>query len=166
MGVQLIDAVGSRKEQEWILEVLPLYLRELQKYDSSYRKLIKWASQSPESVINWFCQENLTSFTINSNSKRAGFVFVAQKPFPRMSAGVDYRLGEFYILKEFRRQGIGRLAAVMVFNLFRGKWEVTEIPKNKAAISFWRHVIGFYTDNRYKDIFSDGLQRQYFNSDL
>jgi len=61
-------------------------------------------------------------------------------------------ISEFYIKKEFRKQDIGKTAAIKAFKLFPGKWEVGELRENVPAHSFWRKVIEEYTGNKFEEI--------------
>jgi len=61
-------------------------------------------------------------------------------------------ISEFYIKKEFRNKRIGREAALKIFEIFEGKWEVREIKENPTAHQFWLKVIGEYTQGNFKEI--------------
>ena len=60
-------------------------------------------------------------------------------------------MAEFFVLRAWRGRGIGRRAVFALFDRFRGKWEISELPRNAAAISFWRRVIGEYGGGRYTE---------------
>jgi len=48
---------------------------------------------------------------------------------------------QFFVLKRYRRCGVGRALAGHVFAAHPGPWEVGQIPGNAAARAFWRRVI-------------------------
>jgi predicted acetyltransferase len=77
---------------------------------------------------------------------------------------IDHRLSEFFVLRRFRRLGVGRDAAQLIFNRFAGQWEVTEYLRNAGAVSFWRRVIAAYTRGTYTERIIDGEVRQLFRS--
>ncbi|MCA1031565.1 hypothetical protein LCL95_11070 [Bacillus timonensis] len=52
-------------------------------------------------------------------------------------------------------KGIGKLAAIQLFNQFRGKWTVTQIEKNYPAHAFWKNVIGQYTKHTHTEYQDD-----------
>ena len=56
-------------------------------------------------------------------------------------------------MKKYRRRGVGRTAARMVFDLFPGGWEVSQWRSNLPAQRFWKQVIDEYTAGEY-DAFS------------
>ncbi len=61
----------------------------------------------------------------------------------------EFWLAQFFVIKKYRRRGIGGAAARQVFDRMRGRWEVGQMPKNLAAQAFWRRVISTYTDGRF-----------------
>lgn len=61
----------------------------------------------------------------------------------------EFWMGQFFVMKRYRRLGVGARAAVHIFDRHRGKWEVGQMPLNQAARAFWRAVIGRYTQGRF-----------------
>ena len=64
---------------------------------------------------------------------------------------VDYSIGEFFILRKFRGQGVGECIARQLFDRFRGRWEVEQLARNEPAIAFWRKIIDRYTGGRFDE---------------
>jgi len=62
-------------------------------------------------------------------------------------------ISEFFIMRNYRRRGVGAMVALHIFDMFPGKWEVQETANNRAAHAFWRKVIGDYTQGAYKEVF-------------
>lgn len=58
-------------------------------------------------------------------------------------------MAQFFVVKKYRRRGIGGAAARQVFDQVRGRWEVGQMPLNLPAQAFWRRVIGAYTRGRF-----------------
>jgi hypothetical protein len=48
---------------------------------------------------------------------------------------------EFFILRGFRRIGLGMKTAREVWTRFPGKWDVRVIARNQKAMSFWGRAI-------------------------
>ncbi len=67
-------------------------------------------------------------------------------------------VAEFYIKKKYRQRGIGRRAALQLFQQFPGKWEVKQATDNPNATQFWRNTIQSLTHNNYieKQLSSEG----------
>jgi predicted acetyltransferase len=87
-------------------------------------------------------------FFIEVAGERAGFVLIDRHgTLPR----TEYNVAEFFVLRKFKGRGIGRIAATMIFDRFRGPWEVMQLLENSGAIAFWRKVIAAYTGGRYHE---------------
>jgi predicted acetyltransferase len=57
---------------------------------------------------------------------------------------IDRNVAEFFILRKYRRNGIGTAAAHALFSLYPGMWEAAVARKNVAALEFWRHAFSSY----------------------
>lgn len=77
--------------------------------------------------------------------KLAGFALVDTRV---RIPGDDFWMDQFFVLKKYRRQGVGSAAAIAVIDLHRGRWQIGQMPKNLAAQAFWRHLISAYTRER------------------
>ena len=87
------------------------------------------------------------AFFIRADGKLAGFVLV------REGLGDEpHSIAEFFVMRKYRRRGVGRIAAHQVFALFPGRWRVQQSPRNMGAQAFWRQVIGEYTGGRFEEI--------------
>jgi predicted acetyltransferase len=50
-------------------------------------------------------------------------------------------VGEFFVLRKYRGQGIGRVAIERVFSRHPGSWEVAVARRNVGAYEFWRKTL-------------------------
>lgn len=92
--------------------------------------------------------EGCHPFVATADDNYAGFALVDQA----VRIGTEgYWMDQFFVLKKYRRQGVGQLLANSVFATLRGRWEVGQMPQNHAAQTFWRKVIGEYTGGRFKE---------------
>lgn len=60
-------------------------------------------------------------------------------------------MDQFFILKKYRKRGIGRALAFDVFSQIAGKWEVGQMAENVAAQAFWRRIIDQYSNGKYEE---------------
>jgi predicted acetyltransferase len=58
-------------------------------------------------------------------------------------------MDQFFVLKKYRRSGLGVALARHVFEALPGRWEVGQMPDNLMAQAFWRYVIADYTKGDY-----------------
>lgn len=63
--------------------------------------------------------------------------------------GNEFWMGQFFVMKKYRRLGVGRKAAHFIFGQFPGKWEVGQMPLNQPARSFWLRTISDYTNGNF-----------------
>lgn len=62
-----------------------------------------------------------------------------------------HSIAEFFVMRKYRRRGIGEAAARHVFAQHRGDWEVRVAESNGGARAFWRQVISGYTKGRFDE---------------
>jgi predicted acetyltransferase len=83
-------------------------------------------------------------FLVTVNDKLAGLVLVkggsefSQNPFV-------WDMAEFFILRGYRRRGIGTRVAHQVWRQFPGAWEVRTMQLNASAQDFWAVAISRFT---------------------
>ena len=78
----------------------------------------------------------------------AGFALVDRRV---RIPGDNFWMDQFFVLKKYRRQGIGSVAAATVLDTHHGHWQVGQMPANLAAQAFWRRLVGWYTRNGYAE---------------
>jgi predicted acetyltransferase len=82
-------------------------------------------------------------FLMRLDGKVAGFALVGGQT--RSELGADACVDEFFVLRTFRRQGIGRRAAHALFERLTGQWEVGVVRRNTGATAFWRTAVRTYS---------------------
>lgn len=83
----------------------------------------------------------------------AGFAFVANlSNFHEPAASDQWLMDDFFVMRKYRRTGVGTMLARWCFDAFHGRWEVAEMVQNTKAQAFWRRVIGDYTGGRYEEV--------------
>lgn len=100
--------------------------------------------------MNFWVRDQCEQFIIRANGLTAGYAIVAAG-LEHLPRGVDYELLDFYIAPPYRRSGVGRQAARLVFDLYRGEWVVFELQRNEPAKRFWRKVIREYTRGNFAE---------------
>ena len=90
-------------------------------------------------------------FLIRVDERLAGFALVQERS--RLTGDDAVRdVAELFVMRKYRRRGVGAYAARWLFDRFRGRWEVRQKVENQAATAFWRRVIGQYTDGRFEEV--------------
>jgi predicted acetyltransferase len=55
--------------------------------------------------------------------------------------GAPHDMAEFFVMKKYRRDGVGTEVARGLFARFPGAWQVRQMRANPQATVFWRHAI-------------------------
>ena len=90
-------------------------------------------------------------FFILVDEKLAGFVIVKDGGYQYLDDKNAHNIDEFFVMKKYRRNGVGTVAAKTAFDMFRGTWEVCQMQNNLPARKFWKSVISEYTKNDYQE---------------
>jgi predicted acetyltransferase len=149
--ITLIDARESETNRTWLTNVYPAYLHDLSEFDEGYYHLNEYGLWEPDHLPSWLDEKEDWPLLIVAEGRRVGFALVNQAPSPHIRLDRDFRMSEFFVLRSGRRTGVGQQAAYLVFDRFRGRWELNVLPRNLEAISFWRGVITGYTDGCFTE---------------
>src|SRR3990172_12228184 len=84
-------------------------------------------------------------FLIRVDGELAGFAGVKYD-----AQQSEYAIQEFFVLRKFRRRGVGKAIAFMLFDRFRGQWKVQQLVVNTPAICFWQATINEYTNGKFE----------------
>lgn len=87
-------------------------------------------------------------FIVRVDGELAGFALIKQM---NTNHAADYDVGEFFIVRKFRRKGIGKSVAHYLFDHFPGVWQVRQMMDHKLAQAFWRQVIADYSGKQYQE---------------
>ena len=93
-------------------------------------------------------------FLIYCDGNLAGFLLVNTYTVV-LEQGAGMSIAEFFVMRKYRRQGVGKQAAFCTFDRFPGPWEVREHDKNYAGQEFWRAIISEYTGGDYLETVLD-----------
>jgi predicted acetyltransferase len=91
-------------------------------------------------------EDNQHPFFIMADNKYIGFALIEKK---LIESNSTYILNMLFILNSYKNNGIGRLIAINLFDMFEGNWEIKPTPHSRKAKKFWSRVIKEYTNNKY-----------------
>ena len=139
-----VSLVVAARDQEPILaNLLELYIHDFSEFHPmdmgpdgrfGYKNLSEYWSEP--------CRQ---PFLIAVDEELAGFALV--KKARRLSGdgqvGGDsvWDMAEFFIVRAYRRHGIGLAAAHLVWHQFPGSWQVRVMHSNRAALQFWQRAV-------------------------
>lgn len=79
-------------------------------------------------------------FLLRVDGKWAGFALVKRGSEISGDANV-WDVAEFFVVRGYRKHGVGTDAAQQVWRMFPGRWEVRVMESNEGAMHFWEHAI-------------------------
>jgi predicted acetyltransferase len=83
-------------------------------------------------------------FLIRRGARIVGFALVARGS-PASEDADDLDVQEFIVLRRYRRLGVGRCAAHLLWDRLPGRWIVRVSQGNQGALRFWPPIIAEYT---------------------
>lgn len=102
---------------------------------------------------HYWTDEGRYPFLVRVAGKWAGLALV--RDVTAVDGSVAHSMAEFFLMRKYRRHGIGEMVARHLFDMFPGPWEVGQITTNLPAQAFWRVVIGRYTGGRFEEVHRD-----------
>ncbi|CCN37702.1 putative Acyl-CoA N-acyltransferase [Vibrio nigripulchritudo SO65] len=99
-------------------------------------------------------REDHTPFFIYVEGVLAGFVLV--RKYPNNQAVFD--VAQFFVLRKFKRMGVGKKALHAVVDRFPGHWQIRVLIGNHGALKFWQSAVENLVGNAYslsKDVDTD-----------
>jgi len=93
------------------------------------------------------------AFLIRAEGRIAGFTILDDQS--RITGDPHVAdVAEFFVMRRFRRQGVGRLAAFQAFSC-SPRWEVRQTAANVTATAFWRRTIDAFTGGAFTEVVID-----------
>jgi predicted acetyltransferase len=139
----LAIAVATADEQSVIENLVQLYIHDFSELfggtargdlsdDGRYKVDIP--------LYNWWQRPDHVPLLIRYHGKLAGFALLNASP--HSGEPVDRNIAEFFIVRKYRRLGIGTAAAHAIFARYPGRWEAAVMRGNASARAFWACCIG------------------------
>ncbi len=129
---------------------MELYLYDFSEFDGA--DLDEEACYGYPYLDRYWSEPGRSPFLIRVDGILAGFVLVFEHTFLDTPG---HMIAEFFILRKYRRLGVGRAAAFAAFDRFPGHWEISQISENVPAQFFWRKIIAEYTRGAFREIYLD-----------
>ena len=104
-------------------------------------------------IDKYWTEEGRYPFFIRVDGKLAGLVLV-RSCCEYNNLERPHNIAEFFVMKKYRHKGVGKLAAIKVFDKYKGSWEISQWDNNIPAQKFWEKVISEYTNGEYDKFYS------------
>ena len=145
MKIEVLPA--ALQDKPLLQRMMELYQYDFSEFDGA--DLDAHACYGYAYLDHYWVDDGRFPFLARVDGKLAGFVLVSDHA---LLPGNERSISEFFILRKYRQQDVGKHVAYWIFDNFPGKWEVQQIAANLPAQRFWRSVIASYTQGQYKEI--------------
>ncbi len=98
----------------------------------------------------WSEPERCFPFLLRVGSALAGFA-LATRGSPATSEPTDLDVAELFVLRRYRRSGVGRRAAGALWDRLPGHWIVRVAERNQGARLFWTRTVSDHTQRRFTE---------------
>lgn len=99
-------------------------------------------------------EEGRHAYVFRVEGRTAGFALVREAERIHMA--------EFFVLRRYRREGVGLAAARRLFEAHPGPWSIMQLATNPEATAFWRRAIPVQFEETVQ---ADGTVEQRFTID-
>ena len=140
----------SYEQKSVLRSLMELYQYDMSPFeDDSGNDVNEYGLYDYKYVDHYWTEEGRHPYFVKVSGKLAGFVLVREIEASELSVPF-YSMAEFFILKKYRKQAIGKQAAFQVFGRFKGSgaslgW------KNLPAQNFWTTIISEYKAGEYSE---------------
>ena len=147
MNIELVEVAESEKSV--LRQLVELYEYDFSEFDQ--KDVNEHGFYGYTYFDYYWTEESRHPFFLRVDGKLAGFVLLSDYCYAR-EVGEAKSVTEFFVMRKYRRQGIGKKVAGMVFDRFPGKWEVVQMGENQPAIQFWESVVAEYTQGEFEKV--------------
>ncbi|MCV2353055.1 GNAT family N-acetyltransferase [Paucibacter sp. B2R-40] len=141
-------AIASPDERPVVRHLLQLYLHDFSAFDGDD---VNEAGLYHYPWVEEYWQAPKAAFVFKVAGRYAGFCLVDGAQAGLLLPGSEHAICEFFVLRKYRKSGLGRFAAAAVFSSRAGRWEVAEHANNHAAQTFWRRVIADFSRGQFSE---------------
>ena len=135
MDVTLVEAT----DMDIVLNLFTYYLYDMSEYTGwPVDERGHYPSEPQRGMLEPYWQrEDHFPFLIQVDGETAGFSMLRRFP----AEPEWYDVGQFFVLRKFKRQGVGQAAFDLSVSRFPGRWITRVLTNNTGALAFWEKAI-------------------------
>jgi predicted acetyltransferase len=136
------DEVIPLERRHTLDALMQLYLHDFSEHaplNTHYGEVGENGRFDYASLDTYWHESGRVPLLVRADGRIAGFVLVNE--WSALDHPLDHAIAEFFVLRKYRRAGVGTRAAHLVFHHMPGRWEVPVASYNHAALAFWRRVV-------------------------
>lgn len=148
-GKQLnVELVAVKETEKSVLrQLMELYAYDFSEYDNA--DVNEHGFYGYTYFDHYWTDASRHPFFIKVDNQLAGFILLNEYCYVVQEPGTK-SIAEFFVMRKYRRQGVGKAAAIQIFDCFPGKWEVIQHGANEPSKRFWEGIIHAYTKGNYR----------------
>jgi len=144
-GRPKIDVVRATPDQRALIAGLFQFyvydFSEFQPADSPDFELNAEGRYEPYPYLDqYWADEACTPLLIKVGERVVGFALI--NAFAHSGGVVDHSMAEFFVLRKYRRGGVGAAVVGEILRRLPGRWEIAIAARNKPALAFWPRTVG------------------------
>ncbi len=163
MPVGLRDARERIEDRRWFIAAYARWLHEFAG-EAAVMAVADHGDGAPgafnlsalEEAQRWITARDVDVILLLRDGQPAGFSLV------RRESPSSRSVAEYYVEPDQRGRGVGRSAAMLLFDRFGGEWRTAALQRHVPAVKFWRGTVRRYTAGRHQETLVDGEVRQRF----
>jgi predicted acetyltransferase len=154
-----VEVLPATPEQEPVLaNMLELYAHDLSEFFDV--RLQADGRFGYPMLSRYWEEESRFPFLVKVDGELAGFVLVSRGS--RVSGDpMAWDMAEFFIVRGFRKRGIGAAVASEIWRRFAGAWEVRVLEANEPARAFWNSAIRAFAGSDARESVIDLQQKRW-----
>ena len=148
---------GEPSQRATLANLVQLYIHDFSEFLSAQRKLAVEEDGRFADLLRldeyWSAADRSVWF-IRAGGQLAGFALLNRHS--HCNRPVDFNMGEFFVMRTFRRDGVGARAAIDLIRMHAGQWEIAASARNPPALAFWPRVIAAANAREVEQVEGDG----------
>lgn len=161
-GMGMADRVnverGEPSQRETLANLVQLYIHDFSEFLSGDRKLAVQEDGRYSDLLRldeYWREADRSVWFIRAGGELAGFALI--NTHSHCDRPVDFNMGEFFVMRTFRREGVGARAAIDLIAMHPGQWEIAASVRNSPALAFWPRVIVAAKSREIEQLEGDGV---------
>lgn len=150
---------GEPSQREILANLVQLYIHDFNDFLAPDRKIPLEENGRFSDALrlgDYWSEPDRSVWFIRSGGVLAGFALLNRHS--HCGQNLDHNMGEFFIARPYRRDGIGVRAAIDLIAMHPGQWEIAVGARNTPARAFWPRVIAALNAQDAETRAGDGLQ--------
>lgn len=159
IGNALKISVALASEQAIVARLMQLYQHDFSEFarvDQSWGDVDDHGLFSYIYLDSQWTEERRKPFLFRVNDRLAGFAFI--NDWSASGRAVDWCMSEFFVMRKYRRCGIGQDAADQIIRGHPGVWEIPIASYNLPAAAFWKNVVACLANHNVEELTGDRVR--------